>query len=208
VPLTLVAGLGHASLGSVDWPLLGLLLAGSLPGIWLGSRLVHQHPRTPDPLAAVAAAGLCRLQADRLLISRLSSWTTMYQYTDFDRQFVQQRAAQFRDQLRSATRRARSSEDDFRPLRLQNGWYVQRYAPMLRVAVPYGEISTASCACWPRMAREFDQPSAELHRHHGQGQGGIALGDRAPACRPAAPTSPRATNVQFNWIPLHQKRPT
>ncbi len=44
VPLTLVAGLGHASLGSVDWPLLAQLLAGSLPGIWLGSRLVSRAP--------------------------------------------------------------------------------------------------------------------------------------------------------------------
>lgn len=44
VPLTLVAGLGHASLGSVDWSLLTKLLAGSLPGIWLGSRLIHKAP--------------------------------------------------------------------------------------------------------------------------------------------------------------------
>lgn len=44
VPLTLVAGLGHASIGSVDWTLLGTLLAGSLPGVWLGSRLVHNAP--------------------------------------------------------------------------------------------------------------------------------------------------------------------
>ena len=44
VPLTLVAGLGHASLGSVDWPLLAKLLAGSLPGIWLGSKLMHRAP--------------------------------------------------------------------------------------------------------------------------------------------------------------------
>ncbi|MCX7741857.1 MAG: sulfite exporter TauE/SafE family protein, partial [Tepidimonas sp.] len=44
VPLTLVAGLGHATLGSVDWALLGWLLAGSLPGIWLGSRLVQWAP--------------------------------------------------------------------------------------------------------------------------------------------------------------------
>jgi len=44
VPLTMVAGLGHASLGSVDWPLLAQLLTGSLPGIWLGSRLVHKTP--------------------------------------------------------------------------------------------------------------------------------------------------------------------
>lgn len=44
VPLTLVAGLGHASLGSVDWPLLGKLLVGSLPGIWLGTRLMRHTP--------------------------------------------------------------------------------------------------------------------------------------------------------------------
>ena len=44
VPLTLVAGLGHAGLGSVDWLLLGKLLAGSLPGIWLGSHMVHKTP--------------------------------------------------------------------------------------------------------------------------------------------------------------------
>jgi uncharacterized membrane protein YfcA len=44
VPLTMVAGLGHASLGSVDWPLLLKLLAGSLPGIWLGSKLMRRTP--------------------------------------------------------------------------------------------------------------------------------------------------------------------
>ena len=44
VPLTLVAGLGHATLGSVDWSLLGWLLIGSLPGIWIGSRWVHKTP--------------------------------------------------------------------------------------------------------------------------------------------------------------------
>jgi uncharacterized membrane protein YfcA len=44
VPLTLVAGLGHASLGSVDWPLLGKLLLGSIPGIWIGSHLVVKTP--------------------------------------------------------------------------------------------------------------------------------------------------------------------
>jgi uncharacterized membrane protein YfcA len=44
VPLTLVAGLGHASLGSVDWPLLAQLLAGSIPGIWVGSHLMSRTP--------------------------------------------------------------------------------------------------------------------------------------------------------------------
>ncbi len=47
VPLTLVAGLGHASLGSVDWPLLAKLLAGSIPGIWIGAHLLS---RTPERL--------------------------------------------------------------------------------------------------------------------------------------------------------------
>ena len=55
VPLTLVAGMGHASLGSVDWPLLAQLLAGSLPGIWLGSRLVS---RTPERLIRSALSVL------------------------------------------------------------------------------------------------------------------------------------------------------
>jgi uncharacterized membrane protein YfcA len=44
VPLTLVAGLGHASIGSVDWSLLTMLLAGSLPGIWVGSHLMMKTP--------------------------------------------------------------------------------------------------------------------------------------------------------------------
>ena len=57
----------------------------------------------------------------------------MYQYTDFDKQFVQLRAAQYRDQL-ERWQAGKLSEDEFKPLRLQNGWYIQRYAPMLRVA--------------------------------------------------------------------------
>ncbi len=55
VPLTLVAGLGHASLGSVDWRLLGLLLCGSLPGIYIGSRLVL---KTPERLIRSLLSGL------------------------------------------------------------------------------------------------------------------------------------------------------
>ena len=46
VPLTLVAGIGHASLGHVDWPLLGALIVGSLPGIWLGARLTRAMPES------------------------------------------------------------------------------------------------------------------------------------------------------------------
>ena len=66
----------------------------------------------------------------------------MYQHTEFDKQFIRLRAEQFRDQI-ERWQAGKLSEDQFRPLRLQNGWYVQRYAPMLRVAVPYGELSSA-----------------------------------------------------------------
>src|SRR4030095_3095582 len=89
---------------------------------------------------------------------------TMYQYTDFDRRFVQQRAAQFRDQL-ERWQGGKLSEDEFRPLRLQNGWYVQRYAPMLRVAVPYGEIASRQLRVLARIAREYDEPEAEVYKH-------------------------------------------
>ena len=54
---------------------------------------------------------------------------------EFDRDLLHRRAAQFRDQL-ERWQRGELSDDQFRPLRLQNGWYIQRHAPMLRVAVP------------------------------------------------------------------------
>ncbi|MBU1353631.1 MAG: sulfite exporter TauE/SafE family protein [Gammaproteobacteria bacterium] len=65
VPLTLVAGLGHASLGSVDWPLLAQLLAGSLPGIWIGSRLVT---RTPERLIRSALSVLLAWAGFKLIL--------------------------------------------------------------------------------------------------------------------------------------------
>ena len=85
----------------------------------------------------------------------------MYQYTDFDRQFIRNRAAQYRDQL-ERNLAGTLGDDEFKPLRLQNGWYVQRYAPMLRVAVPYGELSSLQLRTLARVAREYDQPDAEL----------------------------------------------
>ena len=58
----------------------------------------------------------------------------MYQYTHFDKQFVQLRAQQFRDQL-DRWQRGELTDEQLLPLRLQNGWYIQRYAPMARIAV-------------------------------------------------------------------------
>ena len=100
----------------------------------------------------------------------------MYQYTDFDRQFVHQRAAQYRDQLQrnlSGT----LSDDEFRPLRLQNGWYIQRHAPMLRIAVPYGELSSKQLRALATIARSYDRGYGHFTTRQ---------------------------NVQFNWIPLEK----
>jgi sulfite reductase (NADPH) hemoprotein beta-component len=77
----------------------------------------------------------------------------MYQYNGFDKAFLRNRAAQFRDQI-ERWQDGRLSEDQFRSPRLQNGWYVQRHAPMLRVAVPYGELSSAQLRVLARVARE------------------------------------------------------
>ncbi|MBL0086551.1 MAG: nitrite/sulfite reductase [Ideonella sp.] len=100
----------------------------------------------------------------------------MYAYTDFDRQFVRARAAQFRDQL-VRNLKGKLGDDEFRPLRLQNGWYVQRHAPMLRVAVPYGELNSAQLRQLARIAREHDQGYGHFTTRQ---------------------------NLQFNWIPLTQ----
>lgn len=65
----------------------------------------------------------------------------MYQYDAIDQQLVEERVAQFRDQTRRYLNKE-LSEQEFLPLRLQNGLYVQRYAPMLRIAIPYGMLSS------------------------------------------------------------------
>ncbi|MCM8610512.1 sulfite exporter TauE/SafE family protein [Accumulibacter sp.] len=64
VPLTLVAGLGHWLIGSVDWSLLGSLLLGSLPGIWLGS---HASARVPDRILRPILAGMLLLIGGKLI---------------------------------------------------------------------------------------------------------------------------------------------
>ncbi|MCV2360234.1 nitrite/sulfite reductase [Paucibacter sp. TC2R-5] len=98
----------------------------------------------------------------------------MYAYTDFDRQFVHARAAQYRDQLERHLA-GNLPDEDFRPLRLQNGWYVQRHAPMLRVAVPYGALSSAQLRQLGAIAREFDRGYGHFTTRQ---------------------------NLQYNWIPL------
>jgi sulfite reductase (NADPH) hemoprotein beta-component len=100
----------------------------------------------------------------------------MYVYTDFDKHFVKQRAAQFRDQL-ERNQRGTLTDDEFRPLRLQNGWYIQRHAPMLRVAVPYGELSSTQLRALAEISRRYDREYGHFTTRQ---------------------------NLQFNWIPLER----
>jgi sulfite reductase (NADPH) hemoprotein beta-component len=119
----------------------------------------------------------------------------MYQYTEFDKQFVQLRAAQYRDQL-ERWQKGTLAEDEFRPLRLQNGWYVQRFAPMLRVAVPYGELNSAQLRVLGTIARDFDKKDA-----HDLTKANPGLSDLHSLPSACAHFTTRQ-NVQFNWIPL------
>ncbi|MBA4262169.1 MAG: nitrite reductase [Comamonadaceae bacterium] len=121
----------------------------------------------------------------------------MYQYSDFDQRFVQQRADQFRDQLERFQVGTLLS-DDFKPLRLQNGWYIQRFAPMLRLAVPYGEINSAQLRVLARIARDFDHKEA-----HDTSKANAALAD-VPSLPDRCAHFTTRQNVQFNWIPLHR----
>ncbi|WP_234086456.1 nitrite/sulfite reductase [Azonexus sp. R2A61] len=100
----------------------------------------------------------------------------MYRYNDIDQQLVDDRVAQFRGQM-ARYLGGRLSEDDFRPLRLQNGLYVQRHAPMLRVAIPYGVLSSRQMRMLAHVARTYDR----------------GYGHFTTRC-----------NVQFNWIRLNE----
>ena len=85
----------------------------------------------------------------------------MYLYTDFDQQLINQRVAQFRDQTERYLA-GKLTEDEYRPLRLQNGLYVQRYAPMLRIAVPYGLMNTKQLRKIAEIATEYDRGYAHV----------------------------------------------
>ena len=85
----------------------------------------------------------------------------MYQYDEFDRTFVQQRVAHYREQT-DRYLAGKLSEEEFLQLRLRNGLYIQRLAPMLRVAVPYGTLSSRQLRRLAVIARDFDRGYAHL----------------------------------------------
>ena len=80
----------------------------------------------------------------------------MYVYDSIDRSIVAERVAQYRDQVRRFLA-GELLEDEFRPLRLQNGLYIQKHAPMLRVAIPYGLLSATQLRMLASIARRYDR---------------------------------------------------
>ena len=80
----------------------------------------------------------------------------MYKYDEIDQQLVDERVAQYRDQTRRFLA-GELSEEEFRPLRLQNGLYLQRHAPMLRIAVPYGMLSSKQLHKLADIAARYDR---------------------------------------------------
>ena len=80
----------------------------------------------------------------------------MYKYDQIDQQIVNERVAQYRDQTRRYLA-GELSEEEFRPLRLQNGLYIQRHAPMFRIAVPYGMLSSKQLHKLADLANKYDK---------------------------------------------------
>ncbi len=100
----------------------------------------------------------------------------MYRYDEFDRTFVAERVAQFRDQVRRRLA-GELTEDEFRPLRLMNGLYLQLHAYMLRVAIPYGTLSSRQLRMLAHIARRYDRGFGHFTTRQ---------------------------NIQFNWIKLEE----
>ena len=89
----------------------------------------------------------------------------MYTYNDTDRRLVAERVAQYRDQTRRYLA-GELNEDQFRPLRLHNGLYFQRHNPMLRIAIPYGQVSAPQMRLLARITRAYDRGVGHFSTRH------------------------------------------
>lgn len=85
----------------------------------------------------------------------------MYIYDDIDQRMIDERVAQYRDQTRRYLA-GELTDDEYRPLRLQNGLYIQRHAPMLRIAVPYGLLSSRQLRKLADISRRYDKSYAHF----------------------------------------------
>ncbi|MFZ5509371.1 MAG: nitrite/sulfite reductase [Pseudomonadota bacterium] len=89
----------------------------------------------------------------------------MYQYDHYDQTLVNERVAQYKDQTRRYLA-GELSEDEFRPLRLQNGLYIQRHAPMLRIAIPYGLLASRQLRMLAHIVRTYDRGYGHFSTRH------------------------------------------
>ncbi len=100
----------------------------------------------------------------------------MYIYSEIDQTIVDERVAQFREQMQRFLS-GQLSPSEFLPLRLQNGLYVQRHAPMLRISVPYGMLSSQQVRMLAHIARHYDKDYGHISTRQ---------------------------NIQFNWIKMEE----
>jgi sulfite reductase (NADPH) hemoprotein beta-component len=126
----------------------------------------------------------------------------MYQYTDFDKQFVAKRAAQYRDQLERNLAGGTLSDDEFRPCACKTAGMSSATPPCCAWPCPTASSPAPSCACWPRIARDYDRPSPELLAEAQATQDRWATGPTPGRQLKAYGHFTTRQNVQFNWIPL------
>ena len=110
----------------------------------------------PAQAARVSAHASARRCAPTWASRRGARGIAMYRYDEFDRQFVLQRTAQFADQVQRRLA-GELSEDEFKPLRLKNGLYLQLHAYMLRIAIPYGTLSSRQLRKLADIAETYDR---------------------------------------------------
>ncbi len=89
----------------------------------------------------------------------------MYRYDQYDQALVDERVAQFSDQV-ARWKSGELTDDEFRPLRLQNGLYIQRHAPMFRIAVPYGMLASNQLRCLAQLGRQYDRGYGHFTTRH------------------------------------------
>ncbi|MCB1380536.1 MAG: nitrite/sulfite reductase [Alphaproteobacteria bacterium] len=123
----------------------------------------------------------------------------MYRYDEFDHQFVRERTAQFRDQ---AERRLTGllTEDEFRPLRLMNGLYLQLHAYMLRVAIPYGTLSSRQMRALAMIAERWDKGYGHFTTRQNIQYNWIRLEDSADILAALAEVEMHAIQTSGNCI--------
>ncbi|MGQ9365887.1 nitrite/sulfite reductase [Azospirillum sp. A39] len=123
----------------------------------------------------------------------------IYHYDEIDRQFVRERVAQFRGQVERRLR-GELSEDEFKPLRLMNGLYLQLHAYMLRIAIPYGVLSSTQLRGLARIGRRHDEGYGHFTTRQNLQYNWIALADTPDILAELAEIDMHAIQTSGNCI--------